>query len=176
MIDLTSTYAVAIVIALLIGLIVGWWVFKRGRSGAVDTARGASSATIREQQAGEGGEGNGLADQDAAAVADIAGELLGVDVHAELPGASGPPDDLQMMKGVGAKLAAKLNENGIIRFDQLAALSPAQVLALDARMDQFKGRVARDRLVEQAAYLARGDRDGFQATFGNLGGATTIRG
>jgi predicted flap endonuclease-1-like 5' DNA nuclease len=42
---------------------------------------------------------------------------------------------------------------------------------LDARMGAFSGRIARDRLVEQACYLERGDTDGFEAVFGKLGGA-----
>jgi predicted flap endonuclease-1-like 5' DNA nuclease len=68
-------------------------------------------------------------------------------------------------------MAAKLNENGIIRFDQLASLTPEQVETLDTRMDPFRGRIARDRLIEQACYLARDDRPGFEAKFGSLGGA-----
>ena len=36
-------------------------------------------------------------------------------------------------------------------------------------MGAFEGRIARDRLVEQAGYLARGDTDGFEAKFGKLG-------
>jgi len=74
-----------------------------------------------------------------------------------------------MLKGVSSNMAAKLNDNGICRFDQLAGLTPDQVAALDARMEPFQGRIERDRLVEQAGYLARGDVQGFQATFGNLG-------
>jgi predicted flap endonuclease-1-like 5' DNA nuclease len=35
-------------------------------------------------------------------------------------------------------------------------------------MGPFRGRFARDRIVEQAAYLSRGDLDGYQARFGNL--------
>ena len=155
---LISDNLVIIIIAVVIGLIVGWWMVRRS------PARGTAVEGLVK-----GGEGKSLADQDAAAIADIAGEFLGVDVHAELPGASGPPDNLQMMKGVGAKLAAKLNENGITRFDQLASLTPNQAAALDGRMDQFKGRIARDRLIEQAGYLAGGDTEGFQAKFGNLG-------
>ena len=165
MTSLISFNAVAIVIALLIGVIVGWWLFKRGRAGTIGDAGAPGDAP----HAAARGEGRGIASEDAAAVADIAGQFLGVDVHRELPGASGPPDNLQMLKGVGAKFAAKLNDNGVIRFDQLACLDADQAAMLDARMDQFKGRIARDRLVEQAGYLARGDVDGFQSRFGNLG-------
>jgi hypothetical protein len=38
-------------------------------------------------------------------------------------------------------------------------------------MGAFRGRIERDRVVEQARYLARGDRDGYEATFGKLGSA-----
>jgi predicted flap endonuclease-1-like 5' DNA nuclease len=168
MTSLISLNAVPIVVALLIGLVVGWWVFKRG-----GRAAGMPAASDHRRASSDGPEPNGLAAGEAAAVADIAGELLGADVHAELPSAKGPPDDLQMMKGVGAKLAARLNEVGIARFDQLAALTPAQAETLDARMDQFKGRLFRDRMIEQAGYLARDDRAGFETTFGNLGKAAT---
>lgn len=163
MISLISDNLLIIVIAVLIGLIVGWWILRRPAGTPERTAGQDPLATLPH-------EGHSLADEDVAAVADIAGEFLGVNVHSELPGASGPPDNLQMLKGVGTKMAARFNENGICRFDQLASLTPAQAAALDARMDPFQGRIERDRLVEQAGYLARGDVQGFQATFGNLGG------
>jgi len=162
MTSLASLNLVPIIIAILIGIAVAWWLFSRKGSSAGTDAAGLTKDV-------EVHEGSGLTDEGAAAAADVAGEFLGVDVHAELPGASGPPDDLRQLKGVGPKLAVMLNEAGIIRYDQLASLSPAQIASLDARMGPFAGRVVKDRLVEQASYLARGDRAGFEATFGNLG-------
>ena len=162
--------------ALLVGLITGWWIFRGRRSSAKPAERAepvtrASPpppppiAANRDTR-----EGNRLQDEVAAATTDVAGEIIGVRAHAELPGASGPPNDLQMLKGVGPRLATQLNEAGITRFDQLAGLSETEVAMLDARMGAFAGRIARDRLVEQACYLARDDRDGFEAKFGKLGG------
>jgi predicted flap endonuclease-1-like 5' DNA nuclease len=49
-------------------------------------------------------------------------------------------------------------------------LSENAVAFLDERMGPFRGRIVRDRLVEQAHYLARGDTDGFEEKFGKLGG------
>lgn len=160
-----SDNLVPIVIALLIGIVIAWWAFRRVPDKPAVTASQAEAPQLDSR------EGNSLADEHAAAAADIAGDFLGVDAHAEIPGASGPPDDLRTMKGVGPKLATRLNENGIIRFDQLAALTPAQIAALDNRMEPFTGRIARDRLVEQADFLARGDRAGFEQRFGKLGGS-----
>jgi predicted flap endonuclease-1-like 5' DNA nuclease len=114
------------------------------------------------------GEGRRITDEAAAAATDVAGDILGARVHDELPGASGPPDDLRQLKGVGPKFAEMLNQRGSIRFDQIAKLSHHQVEALDTAMGPFRGRFARDRIVEQADYLARGDIDGYQAKFGNL--------
>jgi predicted flap endonuclease-1-like 5' DNA nuclease len=116
-------------------------------------------------------ERRGIADQGAAAATDVAGQLLGVRAHAELPGATEVPDNLQLLKGVGPKLAQKLADQGIIRFEQLAALTGNEIAILEDKLGPFKGRLTRDRVVEQAAYLARGDTDGFEARFGRLGGA-----
>jgi predicted flap endonuclease-1-like 5' DNA nuclease len=77
-------------------------------------------------------------------------------------------DDLTRMKGVGPKLAQRLNEAGITSFAQLAALTPAEAEALDAQLGDFRGRIHRDRWIEQAGFLARGDVAGEEASFGKL--------
>ena len=163
-----------LIIAVLIGVIVAFWAFRRRTpaSDARETVRAAETPRVQARAAAgrDGPEGNGLTDEYAAAAEDVAGEMLGVDAHPIVAGPSGPPDNLQLLKGVGPKLAAQLNANGITRYDQLAGLSDNEVALLDERMGAFRGRIARDRLVEQACYLERGDKDGFEATFGNLGG------
>jgi predicted flap endonuclease-1-like 5' DNA nuclease len=157
-----------LILAVVVGLIVAFWAFGR-RSGGAEIGR-ADAPQVRRTARADGPEGNGVADEYAAATEDVAGEMLGVDAHPIVPGPLGPPDDLQALKGVGPKLAAQLNANGITRYDQLARLGANEVEMLDARMGAFQGRIARDRLVEQACYLERGDKDGFEAKFGKLGG------
>ena len=155
-----------ILVAALIGAIAGYYFFKpRQKVRLSDT-----STPVRPHMTAPAktGEGKGVADEAAAAASDVAGQILGAKVHSELPGATGTPDDLQQLKGVGPKLAALLNDRGITRFDQIAGLSPGQVETLDAQLGAFKGRLARDRVVEQADYLARGDADGYAVKFGNL--------
>lgn len=120
--------------------------------------------------AADGPQGNSVLDQQATAAADVAGQVLGVAARAELPGAGAAPDDLQQLKGVGPKFAARLNELGITRYAQLAALDADGIARLDAELGPFRGRLARDRVGEQASHLARGDVDGFEAKFGKLGG------
>lgn len=112
-------------------------------------------------------EGAGVADEVAHAATDVAGAVLGVAVkHAP----AGPADDLQQLKGIGPKFVARLNELGITRFDQIAGLNANEAAHLDERMGPFQGRIERDRVIEQADYLARGDVDGFEEKFGKLGG------
>lgn len=80
------------------------------------------------------------------------------------------PDQLTRMKGVGPKLAALLNHEGFTRYEQLASLSDEEAAALDERLGNFRGRLARDRVIEQARLLASGDTATFEAQFGKLGG------
>lgn len=113
-------------------------------------------------------ERRGIAAEAAAAASDVTGQFIDAPVHANLPGASGPPDDLQRLKGVGPKFATLLNEVGISRFDQLASLSEGDVERLDSVLGPFRGRLKRDQVPLQADYLARGDEDGFEQRFGKL--------
>ena len=113
-------------------------------------------------------EGRGLASEAAAATSDVAGELIGAPVHRELSGDKEPADDFGRMKGVGPKFAAALHRLGFVRFDQLAHLTATEIERLDVQLGAFCGRITRDRVVEQAAYLARNDVDGYEQRFGKL--------
>ena len=46
----------------------------------------------------------------------------------------------------------------------------ADIARIDPQLGAFQGRVARDNIVDQAGYLARGDKAGFEARYGALGG------
>lgn len=190
MMTVIDANTIPMIIALLIGFVVGWWMFNHIRSGRkkVPPPRRSSDAVeartaepppppvrpyMRQRPIRDGidtEEGRGLADEGASAMRDVAGEVLGVSAQMEHPAEAGEPDNLELLKGVGPKLAQKLNQNGIIRFEQIARLSANEVAILDSKLGPFKGRLERDRIVEQASYLARGDRDGFEARFGKLGG------
>lgn len=151
-------------VALVIGIIVGLLVLRpRQNVRLTDSVPLRPHMTVAIEH-----EDRSLTDEVAAAASDIAGPIIGAEVHAELPGASGPPDELMKLKGVGPKLAEILNQRGLTTYSQIAGLSPEQVDALDETLGAFRGRLARDRVVEQADYLARGDIAGYQAKFGSL--------
>src|ERR1043165_6981891 len=107
-------------------------------------------------------EGRGLAGEHAAAASHVTGDILRAPVHKKLDGEGEPHDDLCLIKGVGPKFAEALRGAGFVRFEQIANLTPTETARPDARLGTFAGRINRDRIVEQADYLARNDRDGFE--------------
>src|SRR5690606_20295615 len=84
------------------------------------------------------------------------------------PVAAPAADELTRMKGVGPRLADRLNGIGVTSFAQIASLSPAEAAELDSKLGDFQGRLERDRWIEQARFLAAGDIAGFEAVFGKL--------
>jgi predicted flap endonuclease-1-like 5' DNA nuclease len=80
------------------------------------------------------------------------------------------PDNLQLLKGVGPKLAVLLSGLGVTSFRQIADWTDADIARIDPQLGTFQGRIARDNIVDQAGYLARGDKAGFEAKYGALGG------
>lgn len=112
-------------------------------------------------------EGRGLTGEHAAATTDVAGDIISAPVHRALEGDLGR-DDLCLIKGVGPKFADALHRLGFDRFEQIAGLTPTEIERLDPQLGAFGGRIVRDRIVEQAGYLARNDIDGFEQKFGKL--------
>ncbi len=66
---------------------------------------------------------------------------------------AGGGDDLKVIKGVGPKLEGLLNGLGVYQFSQIAAFSATDIAWVDSKLS-FKGRIVRDRWVDQARDLA----------------------
>jgi predicted flap endonuclease-1-like 5' DNA nuclease len=79
-----------------------------------------------------------------------------------------PGDDLSKIKGLGPKMQALLPTLGLTTYAQIAALTDADLDALDARLGAFAGRPRRDNWVEQAKLLQGGDTAAYEAKFGKL--------
>ena len=161
--DLVRDYwpIILLAIAIAIGVIV--------RARPRQRVRLTDSTPVRPHMArAQHPEGRGFAGEAAAATSDVAGQVIGAPVHREPSADKGPVDDFGRMKGVGPKFAAALHALGFVRFEQLAHLTPTEIERLDAQLGAFSGRLSRDRVVEQADYLARNDLDGYQQRFGKL--------
>lgn len=175
MTDADTITIIAIVVAALAAAIVAWLLVrsaarKRNRAPVLSERAADERPYLRQAPppAPVPAPSRGVAGEVATAAHDVVGDVLRVDTQgpSERTG-----DDLQKLKGCGPKLAARLNELGISSYAQLAGLNETEVALLDDRLGPFRGRIARDRLAEQAHYLARGDTDGFEERFGKLGDA-----
>ncbi|HUE79817.1 MAG TPA: hypothetical protein VMN38_09325 [Sphingomicrobium sp.] len=167
MIELIREYYPAILVAIAIGLIVGFLIFRPRQR-----VRLSDSAPLRPHMTGNARdsrrEANDIASEAAAAASDVSGEILGAPVHRHLSNGPDAAEHFERIKGVGPKLAEMLHARGFTRFEQLAHLTPEEIDMLDGQLGPFSGRIRRDRVVEQAAFLARGDVDGFEQHFGKL--------
>ena len=164
--ELLSDYWLFILVGLAIAVLLAL-LLARPRQ----RVRLTDSAPIRPHMASNRdsrSENNDIASEAAAAACDVSGEIIGVQAHQHLSGDAGKLDDLERIKGVGPKLADMLRSRGFLRFEQLAHLTPEEVEMLDDQLGPFRGRIRRDRIAEQATYLARGDVDGFEQHFGKL--------
>jgi predicted flap endonuclease-1-like 5' DNA nuclease len=161
--DLIQEYwwVIVIVVALVLGFIL---LRPRQRVQLTD------SAPVRPHMAQQKRppEGRGIAGEAAAAASDVTGAILHAPVRRTLDGGKDPADDLCRLKGVGPKFADALHAIGFTRYEQIAGLTPTEIERIDGELGAFSGRLTRDRIVEQADYLARGDTDGFEQRFGKL--------
>ena len=173
----------AFALALIIGLLVAWWLFGRGGGKVRDRYRAPDAL---DEGAAPATRNQALIDAPPAAVTAAAfadtgpdifagiGELVAAGAAREVEAAlvaatsNSAADDLSRIKGVGPKLAALLSQLGITRFTQIAAWSEADIDRIDAGLGTFAGRIRRDNWVEQCRFLATDDTAGFEAKFGKL--------
>jgi NADH-quinone oxidoreductase subunit E len=78
------------------------------------------------------------------------------ELHASPKG--GKADDLELIWGVGPKLRELLNKMGVWHFHQVASWTETEIRWVDARLEDFKGRIERDDWIAQARKLASGWR------------------
>jgi len=154
MVQLIETYWPVVLVALVIGLVVGFLMFRPRQK-----VRLTDSAPKRPHMA-QASKETVLGHEAEVTTKHVLGSAAAA--------AKGPADDLEQLKGVGPKLAAMLAAHGLTRFEQIAKLTDHEVERLDADLGAFRGRLQRDRVVQQADYLARGDIDGFEQHFGKL--------
>jgi predicted flap endonuclease-1-like 5' DNA nuclease len=152
---LFNAYWPIVLVALVVGLIVGFLLFRPRQR-----VRLTDSVPVRPHMAASRND-NALSHEAAVTTKHVLGST-------ESAPAAGRGDDLERLKGVGPKLATMLNTHGLIRFEQIAHLTDSELERLDRDLGPFRGRLQRDRIIEQADYLARGDIDGFEQRFGKL--------
>lgn len=176
---MTDTSIILLVIVALAVVALLWLVLGRSRRGAAPAARAEDMADVRPLDRVAPSVPLTPAPPPAAPAA-TQGVLPGTLGEMEPPlaapvvppGDTAPPagevDNLAIMKGVGPKIVSLLHAEGVTRFAQIAGWTDADIDAIDAKMGNFRGRIRRDSWVDQARYLAAGDRAGYEAKYGKL--------
>ena len=160
----TTVHLVLLALLALAAVLTIWW-------GSV-LYRRRKTATRQVRENYETAEAHGATCEPTESTPGAETATISADVPDNVPAVGETPvaTDLTQIKGLGPKLAATLAEHGVTRVDQIAGLSQGDADALDAKLGTFRGRMARDRWIEQAKLLAAGDRAGYEAVFGKLGG------
>jgi predicted flap endonuclease-1-like 5' DNA nuclease len=180
---LITEMVVLLVIAALLGLLVGWLIWGRRSEVAIDTGeadrlrsdldncRAAGrdkdaeiadlKASVEKAAAIAVAESDDDEDKDYDGDGIVEGTAEGTRPEALDGPRGGEADDLKRIKGVGPKMEELCNQLGFYHFDQIANWTADEVAWVDANLEGFKGRVSRDNWVEQAKVLATGGETEF---------------
>ena len=167
---LVATYWPAIVAALVIGLVLAWYLFHASRRTRVTGAR----RDVLDEGAAPAARNAALIDAPPAATREAVNTPAPVAPASPAPApvesapVAAPPvsGDIARLKGVGPKLVARLSELGVTTLEQVAEWGEADIDRIDAQLDRFAGRIRRDDWVGQAKLLTSGDEGAYAARYG----------
>lgn len=159
MIELVEANWPLLVAALLLGIVIAWWIFVASRRTKVARDR----RDVLDEGASPAARNQALIDvpPTLAPQAPVAPGIAGLGDGADV-------DDLTRIKGVGPKLRDLLVSLGVTRFAQVAGWSDADIDRIDAQLGRFEGRIRRDDWREQARLLAADDTAAYEEKFGRL--------
>ncbi len=169
MIELLKANWPIAILAVVIGILVAWWIFVAMRRTKVET----DTSDVLDEGQGPASRNQALIDAPSAAPPQVPSAETPETVEANEPNAPelGTPiegDDLTRIKGVGPKLKALLYSLGVTKFSDVAQWSEEDIDRIDAQLGKFEGRIRRDSWTEQAKLLAAGDTAGYEGKFGKL--------
>lgn len=157
--DLTPAAAIGIVVALLVGLILGM-PWGAGKSSAVKPlAMPEASPTAAEPAKAPVAAPAAFVSTPAPAAAPVAASDGPERLKAPR---GGKADNLKEIEGIGPAMEKLVNELGFYHFAQIASWSDADVAWVDANMKNFKGRIIRDKWVSQAKIIVSEGLEAFR--------------
>lgn len=165
MTEFVAQYWIYIVLAVVVALLVAWWLIMANRKTSVALSRddGAIGGARRNQALIDAAPAASLPPATPEGLAGI-----GEAIEASVPPVPADADDLTRIKGVGPKVAKLLHSLGVTTFAQIAAWDEADVDRIDVRLGSFAGRIRRDDWRAQATLLAAEDTAAYEAKFGKL--------
>ena len=182
MMDMIEANWPLLLAAFLIGLIVAWFIWRASRRTRVT----GENRDVLDEGAAPAARNTALIDAPRRDSPQSAVEVTPVAVSEEAPQtvepravapqttfaepaaapAAGSP--LLQIKGIGPKLAARLEELGVTDIAQIAAWDEAEAKRIDGELGRFEGRLYRDDWIAQARALSSGDTSTYEARFGRL--------
>lgn len=184
MMELVGEYWLLLLIALLIGIAIAWFIFHSARKtrvtgtrhdpldeGAERTKRNqalidAPSASMTDVQMDVDNEPYSAAPMPPVS---FTPETREADISTDVADQTSTPvqgDDLSRIKGLGPKLVTRLRELGVTTYAQIATWDDADIARIDAQLGRFEGRIERDDWVTQAKLLMIGNEAEYEAKFG----------
>lgn len=158
---------------LFLVLVLGWLLGLISRSGGKKWKRAylAERDARADEQAELEAARARVAELEAAAPAAVVHEPVVETVAASAPAPTAETldltrDDLSRIRGIGAAGERRLNEEGIYRYSDIAALTPEEEAALEQRLGADQGYIEQEEWRDQAAMLAAGKLDEHRATYG----------
>jgi predicted flap endonuclease-1-like 5' DNA nuclease len=175
MADWVSENWLLLALALVVALLVAWWLFLASRRTRVEISRGdhdgapakRNQALIDLPPAAPPAEMPPPTPMGLAGVGEIV-QAAAEPVPAAQPALPETGDDLTRIKGLGPKIADQLRTLGVTKLAQIAAWDDAEIDRIDVQLGRFQGRIRRDDWPGQAKLLADGDTAEYEAKFGKL--------
>lgn len=164
--DLVPAIALAGVVALIVGLILGmpWGAEAAAPMPAPKTAAAPMAPVAAAKPASMAAA--------VMAAAPVAAPVVAAAPAAEPAKSAGPvrltgarggkADDLKEIEGIGPAMEKLVNGMGFYHFDQIASWTEADVAVVDGEMKSFKGRIARDKWVAQAKIVVTEGLEAFR--------------
>ncbi len=145
---------ILLLLAFLLGLLIGRWIWDRPARAVAVTQTSETVETADTVQTAMPAVGDAHAEP---AVEEVKPELFDAPTM-------GPPDDLKKISGIGPKYESLLNEIGVYYYQQIRDWTPEEIAWLDSRLE-FPGRIVRENWQDQASVLAEGGSTEFASRY-----------
>lgn len=147
-------------------LVAGWILGMLSRSGGARWRRAYEEERARREALEEANDARLAAANASIAELERTAPPIGARTGASVAAAArGGMDDLTLLQGVDRAEEVRLNDAGILRFRDIAAMSAGDEAALEGRLGYRPGRIADERWREQAELLAAGKADDHRRLF-----------
>ncbi len=157
MVWLATQMWVLLSLSLMLGLLIGWWIWHRPSNNTdveADKELAKLRSRVEESDAEKAKLRSQLLEYETETKGYTADEIDSEPDPLFYENASdGRADDLKEIKGIGPQLEKLLNDMGVYYYHQIAAWTDGQAAKIDDRL-RFKGRIIRDNWRGQASALA----------------------